>query len=66
VADIKPISAELVQIYTRSKRMGTLAHASLHGPNLNHWPARTVDAFIALNAEEIRTDNAHKEAFQQR
>jgi hypothetical protein len=62
VSYITPESRELVQIYLRSTQMKKSQGASLYGPDLNRWPARTVDAFTCLESERIRTENAQSRA----
>lgn len=52
-----PISTELVQLYYRGKVVGHSAPSKLAIP--------MADAFVILSQEEIRRDNAEREAEQQ-
>ena len=49
-------SMELVQQFVRGKILHKSFGTSLYGPDLREWPARVVDAFMILEAEESKVE----------
>lgn len=47
---------ELVQDFAKSRIFGQFG-ASLYGPDLSSWPARTVEAFLIMHRESERVDS---------
>lgn len=62
VAFISPESRQLVEILNRSDKAHRGGGASLYGTDLSQWPARMVDAQVALQQEQMRTENAYTDS----
>lgn len=63
VSLIKGASSNWVETFSRMKRMKENG-AALFGSDLSQWPARTVAAMDVLETENLRYEQAEREALE--
>ena len=62
VSLVTPEAIEWVELFHRIRRARESTGASLYGPELAQWPARTVDAFNFMEAERVKIEQALMDA----